>query len=53
MARLKGELGEDNCSENNAQVKIGAEVYYMSQDGFLMPAKKGQKPPDLKYFTQK
>jgi len=53
MARLKGELGEDNCSENNAQVRIGSEVYYMSQDGFLMPAKKGQMPPDLKYFMQK
>jgi hypothetical protein len=24
----------------------------MSADGYLMPAKKGQVPPDLRYFKQ-
>jgi hypothetical protein len=24
----------------------------MSADGYLMPAKKGQQPPDLRYFNQ-
>jgi hypothetical protein len=24
----------------------------VSADGFLMPVKKGQAPPDLKYFNQ-
>jgi hypothetical protein len=40
----------DVCSENNSHVKIGEDTYYISADGKLMPAKKGQKPPDLTYF---
>jgi len=40
------------CSEYNAQVFVGMENYYLSADGFLMPSKKGQKPPDLRYFNQ-
>ncbi len=51
--RMQGGLDEDNCNENNNHVDIGGEIYYLSADGFLMPAKKGQKPPDLRYFTQK
>jgi len=51
--RLKNELGEDNCNENNNHVEINKEIYYLSSDGYLMPAKKGQRPPDLRYFTQK
>jgi hypothetical protein len=41
---------EDNCPEGQAWVTIGSEVYYLSSDGTIMPTKKGQKPPDLKYF---
>jgi hypothetical protein len=41
---------ENECSENNQHVIIGHEGYYMSADGFLMPVKKGQAPPDLRYF---
>jgi hypothetical protein len=41
---------ESICPEYNAQVFIGKENYYLSADGFLMPAKKGQAPPDLRYF---
>jgi hypothetical protein len=37
-------------TENNAQVAIGKENYFLSADGLLMPAKKDQPPPDLKYF---
>ncbi len=51
--RMKGDLGEDNCSENNNHIEINKEIYYLSADGYLMPAKKNQKPPDLRYFTQK
>ena len=40
------------CAENNSMVRIGRDAYYQSQDGYLMPLKKGQAPPDLKYFTQ-
>jgi hypothetical protein len=40
------------CAENNNHVHIGNEAYFMSADGYLMPAKKGQTPPDLRYFKQ-
>ena len=43
------------CSVGNNHVVIGKEAYYLSADGLLMPVKKDQAPPDLKYFapTQK
>ena len=40
------------CAENNPHVRIGDDVYMLSADGLLMPAKKDQKPPDLRYFNQ-
>jgi hypothetical protein len=43
---------ESICPEYNAQVFIGKENYYQSADGLLMPAKKGQTPPDLRYFNR-
>jgi hypothetical protein len=43
---------ENECSENNQHVVIGREGYYLSADGYLMPVKKGQAPPDLRYFKQ-
>jgi hypothetical protein len=42
----------DVCSEDNTWVRIENEPYYLSSDGKLMPAKKGQVPPDLRYFKQ-
>jgi hypothetical protein len=39
-------------TENNAQIKVGKENYFLSWDGHLMPAKKNQEPPDLRYFKQ-
>jgi len=42
---------EDAC-DGNAHVKVGAENYFISADGFLMPARKDQAPPDLRYFKQ-
>ena len=41
---------ESICPEYNAQVFIGKDNFYLSADGYLMPSKKGQAPPDLKYF---
>jgi hypothetical protein len=38
------------CTENNRHLQIGAENYMISDDGLLMPVRRGQKPPDLKYF---
>jgi hypothetical protein len=37
---------------DNPHVKIGKESYFLSADGDLMPAKKNQAPPDLRYFNQ-
>jgi hypothetical protein len=40
------------CTENNHQIAIGKENYFLSGDGMLMPARKDQSPPDLRYFKQ-
>jgi hypothetical protein len=40
------------CEEGNQLVKVGDESYFLSSDGFLMPTKKGQAPPDLRFFQQ-
>jgi hypothetical protein len=39
------------CNENNPHVLIGKENYFLSYDGYLMPARKNQSPPDLRYFN--
>jgi hypothetical protein len=41
---------ESDCNEGNPHLKIQNQNYMLSADGYLMPAKKGQKPPDLRYF---
>jgi hypothetical protein len=41
---------ESICEEGNVHVKIGNETYMLNGDNLLMPVKKGQAPPDLKYF---
>jgi hypothetical protein len=43
---------EDVCAENNVHVAVGKEEYFLSADGLLMPARKDQPPPDLRYFKQ-
>jgi hypothetical protein len=43
---------EDVCAEANVHVDIGNEAYFLSADGLLMPTKKDQPPPDLRYFKQ-
>ena len=40
------------CQEGNANVVIGKENYWLRVDGLLMPAKRNQAPPDLKYFNR-
>jgi hypothetical protein len=39
-----------NCNEYNSHVVIGKEDYFLSADGYLMPVRKDQPPPDLRYF---
>jgi len=43
---------EETCPENNPHVRIQNDNYFVGADGLLMPAKKDQKPPDMKYFNQ-
>ena len=43
---------EYNCAEGNDQIVIGKENYFLSAEGLLMPARKDQAPPDLRYFRQ-
>ena len=42
---------ESGC-ESNSHVMVGKEHYMLSADGLLIPAKKDQAPPDLRYFTK-
>ena len=41
---------ESNCTEGNTHVAVGKENYFISADGYLMPVRKDQAPPDLRYF---
>jgi hypothetical protein len=43
---------DQNCAEDNANMLIGKELYYLSADRQLMPTRRDQPPPDLKYFNQ-
>jgi hypothetical protein len=40
------------CEENNQQIIVGTENYFVSADGYLMPTKKDQPPPQLKGFNR-
>ena len=41
------------CIERNPFIHIGNEYYKVSQDGYLMPTRENQPPPDSRYFTQR
>jgi hypothetical protein len=43
---------ESVCAEGNVHVEIGGQNYFLSADGYLMPARTDQPPPDLKYFNR-
>jgi hypothetical protein len=43
---------EENCGESNNHVTIANEDYMLSADGLLMPTRKDQTPPNLRYFKQ-
>ena len=40
---------EEYCEDNN-HVSIGKDDYMLSAEGYLMPSRKDQGPPDLRYF---
>jgi hypothetical protein len=41
---------ETACAEDQHQVKIGNEAYYIGAGGELLPTRKDQPPPDIKAF---
>jgi hypothetical protein len=41
------------CTENPSMIAIGKESYFLSTEGLLMPVRKDQPPPDLRYFKQR
>jgi hypothetical protein len=45
--------GEYTCVADNQHVIIGKEDYMLSGDGHLMPVRKDQPPPDLRYFRER
>ena len=45
--------GEYDCAESNNHVQVGKEFYFLSADGYLMPTRKEQAPPDTRYFNVK
>jgi hypothetical protein len=47
---LLAQWTEVYINDGNAHIAIGKENYFLSADGLLMPAKKDQAPPDLRYF---
>jgi hypothetical protein len=43
---------EYDCQADNQHVFIGNDPFLLSADGYLMPTRKDQAPPDLRYFGQ-
>ena len=46
----RAEWPEYLCAERTQTMRIGGETYRLDKEGYLMPAKDGQKPPSLQYF---
>src|SRR5215212_9679124 len=51
--KRNAEWDEFVCSEHNRYVTVGTETYAISDDNLLMPARKGQPAPDLRYFPNR
>jgi hypothetical protein len=43
---------EENCPSTTRLIKIGDEIYFKGADDTLLPTRKNQPPPDLRYFNQ-
>jgi hypothetical protein len=41
---------EYDCVGENGLIKVGKETYYKSGEGRLMPTRRDQPPPDLRFF---
>ncbi|HLQ88430.1 MAG TPA: hypothetical protein VK148_00155 [Xanthobacteraceae bacterium] len=44
---------ETICGEDEHQVRIGSQDYFLSGERILMPTRAGQAPPDLRRFEHK
>ena len=44
---------EENCPAITRLIKIGSETYFKGADDNLLPTRKDQPPPDLRYFKQR
>src|SRR5262249_494509 len=40
------------CHEHNTLVILNQETYFIREDGYLMPSRRDQPPPDLRKFEQ-
>jgi len=43
---------EHVCAADNHHVELNNENYFLNADGRLMPTKRDQPPPDLRYFAR-
>jgi len=43
---------EHYCHVTNKWLVLGGQAYLLNEEGILMPTRKDQPPPDLRYFTQ-
>jgi hypothetical protein len=44
---------EQNCPSTTRLLKIGSELYFKGADDNLLPTRRDQPPPDLRYFKQR
>ena len=49
-AQARPEWPEYMCVERSETMRIGSETYRVNKEGYLLPSKKGQKPPSVQYF---
>jgi hypothetical protein len=43
---------EDYCHVTNNRIVLGKDSYLLDEDRILMPSRKDEPPPDLRYFKQ-
>jgi hypothetical protein len=48
----KTEWQEYVCHEHNTMIILHQETYFIREDGYLMPPRRDQPPPDLRYFVK-
>jgi hypothetical protein len=44
---------EQNCPLTSVLINLRGEIYFKGADGTLLPTRKDQPPPDLRYFNQR